>query len=137
MGIRPGYARKTVTRYSRTGDSETLPHLNVARWDHACGSYLTDEGDTVRLILIISKSQIVVMQVLLVTGGVKYQRVQAHVDYLDSTEVLEDMAGTWRLTDPLPSARSELKAATVENNIFVFGENILYPIKHYIESYNV
>ena len=77
------------------------------------------------------------MQVLLVTGGVKYQRVQAHVDYLDSTEVLEDMAGTWRLfTASLPSARGGLRAASLENNIFVFGENILYyiDIKHLIVS---
>ena len=76
------------------------------------------------------------MQVLLVTGGVKYQRVQAHVDYLDSTEVLEDMAGTWRLTASLPSGRDGLRAATVENNIFVFGENSLYyiDIEHRIVS---
>lgn len=46
---------------------------------------------------------------------------------LDSSEVLEDMAGTWRLfTASLPSAIDGLRAATVENNIFVFGESILY-----------
>ena len=65
------------------------------------------------------------MQVLLVTGGKQYS---GRVIYLDSTEVLEDMAGTWRLTAPLPSARYGLRAASVENNIFVFGENILYYI---------
>ena len=63
------------------------------------------------------------MQVLLVTGGMQYS---GGYIYLDSTEVLEDMAGTWRLTAPLPSGREELSAASVENNIFVFGENILY-----------
>ena len=57
------------------------------------------------------------MQVLLVTGG-------RNNDKLDSTEVLEDMAGTWRLTAPLPSARTGLRAASVDNNIFVFGQNI-------------
>jgi len=31
------------------------------------------------------------------------------------------MAGTWRLTAPLPSGRYGLRAASVENNIFVFG----------------
>ena len=56
---------------------------------------------------------------------------------LDSTEVLEDMAGTWRLTAPLPSARNKLRAASVENSIFVFGENILYyiNIEHFILLY--
>ena len=65
------------------------------------------------------------MQVLLVTGGQQYSGRDIS---LDSTEVLEDMAGTWRLTAPLPSARYGLRAASVENNIFVFGENILYYI---------
>ena len=51
----PDRVLKTVTRYSRTGQTETLPQLNVARFYHACGSYLTDEGDNVRFILNISK----------------------------------------------------------------------------------
>ena len=54
------------------------------------------------------------------TGGREYLS-----SALDSTEVLE-AGGTWRLTAPLPSARERLRAASVENNIFVFGENILY-----------
>ena len=59
-------------------------------------------------------------QVLLVTGGYGASR-------LDSTEILEgvDNARTWRLTAPLPSGRSSLRAAVLDNNIFVFGENIL------------
>ena len=65
------------------------------------------------------------MQVLLVTGGCK----SPNYIRLDSTEVLEDIAGeTWTLTAPLPSAREDLVAVSVENYIFVFGENILYQI---------
>ena len=56
------------------------------------------------------------MQVLLVTGGYN------HNDrYLTSTEVME-AGGTWRLTASLPSARNGLRAAVLDNNIFVFGE---------------
>ena len=40
-----------------------------------------------------------------------------------STEVLE-AGGAWRQTGPLPSARTELRAAVLNNNIFVFGDNI-------------
>ena len=78
------------------------------------------------------------MQVLLVTGGQQYSGGGGPI-FLDSTEVLEDMAGTWRLTAPLPSARVGLRAASVENNIFVFGEDILYyiDIEHLIVSDNV
>ena len=59
------------------------------------------------------------MQVLLVTGGYQYS---GEWIYLDSTEVLKDIA--WRMTAPLPSARAGLRAASVENNILLFGEDI-------------
>ena len=73
----------------------------------------------------------IVLQVLLVTGG--YNNIDG---FLDSTEVLEDITGTWRLTAPLPSARFGLRAASVDNNIFIFGENILYyiNIEYFIED---
>ena len=76
------------------------------------------------------------MQVLLVTGGLFWGGRWVE---LDSTEVLEDTAGTWRVTGPLPSVRANLKAAVLDNDIFVFGENILciINIEHLIVSYNV
>ena len=43
-------ALKKVTSYTRTGETETLDDLRVARRGHACGSYLTDQGDMVRFI---------------------------------------------------------------------------------------
>ena len=47
----PGMALKKVTSYTRTGEALTLAQLNVGRYTHACGSYLTDEGDMVRFIM--------------------------------------------------------------------------------------
>ena len=44
-------ALKTVTSYSRTGQTDHLPQLNVGRYKHACGSYLTNAGDNVRFKL--------------------------------------------------------------------------------------
>ena len=40
-----------------------------------------------------------------------------------STEELE-AGGAWRQTGPLPSERFGLRAAVLDNNIFVFGDNI-------------
>ena len=57
---------------------------------------------------------------LLVTGGTKHGG-SGGSSHLYSTEILEDTAGTWRITGPLPSVRSGLRAASVENNIFLFG----------------
>ena len=48
-----GVAPKSVTRYSRTGEVEVLPELNVARAFHACGAFLTDDGVTVSLSYLI------------------------------------------------------------------------------------
>ena len=73
------------------------------------------------------------MQVLLVTGG-----YTSKDGSMASTEVME-AGGTWRLTASLPSARHGLRAAVVNNNIFVFGENNLFyiNIEHIIVSCNV
>ena len=60
------------------------------------------------------------MQVLLVTGG---QQVSGNSSIpLDSTEILE--TNTWRISAPLPSARYGLKATSLENTIFLFGEKM-------------
>ena len=49
---------KRVTRYSRSGDAETLPQLNHGRYYHACGFYLNKQGDNVRFIVNIYISQL-------------------------------------------------------------------------------
>ena len=127
QGRTPDNTLNNVTRYNRTGQTETLPQLNVGRYDHACGSYLTDEGKIVRFIFNLTKYWIIVIQVLLVTGGAEY--AQGHFvhgwDDLASTEVLEDAAGAWRLTNPLPSVRKGLVAASVMNTIYVMGDSII------------
>ena len=63
-----------------------------------------------------NKYIIIILQVLLVTGGYDGS------DWLDSTEILDD--NNWRITAPLPSARSGLRAASIDNKILVFGRNI-------------
>ena len=70
------------------------------------------------------------------TGG---RRHSGYSGSLDSTEVLESKNGPWRPTAKLPAARDGLRAASVDNNIFIFGEIILYciDIEHLMISYNV
>ena len=62
----------------------------------------------------------ITMQVLLVTGGQQWSGNSSIP--LDSTEILE--TNTWRISAPLPSARYGLKAASLENTIFLFGEKM-------------
>ena len=54
----PDGALKTVTRYNKTGDTETLPQLIFGRYQHACGSYLSEQGENVRFILLVRSSKL-------------------------------------------------------------------------------
>ena len=51
----------------------------------------------------------------MVTGGVGGQAG-------DTTELLEEGAEQWRMSGPLPSPRSGLKAATINKRVIVMGE---------------
>ena len=62
----------------------------------------------------------IIMQVLLVTGGQQWSGNSSIP--LDSTEILE--TNTWRISAPLPSARYGLRAASLGNTIFLFGEKM-------------
>ena len=85
-------------------------------------------------ILSYNKYIIIILQVLLVTGG-----YDGSYNRLDSTEILEDT--TWTITAPLPSARSRLRAASIDNKILVFGKNIFIfydiIIIHYYSKYHM
>ena len=54
----------------------------------------------------------------LVTGGINVGGV------LDSTELYSEKVNSWKLWEPatLPSARWGLRAATVLNDLYVFGK---------------
>ena len=56
----------------------------------------------------------------MVTGGQQFSGESSIP--LDSTEILE--TNTWRISAPLPSARYGLKAASLGNTIFLFGEKM-------------
>ena len=67
-------------------------------------------------------------QVLLVTGG-KAQQAE-----LDSTETMVYPGGSWTTltTATLPSPRSSLRAATLNNVVFIFGKKCLNDLKYFI-----
>ena len=58
------------------------------------------------------------MQVLLVTGG-----SSSSTQYLDSTELLLPSATSWSYSAALPSARSGLRGATLDNKVVITGTN--------------
>jgi len=97
----PDRALNSVVRYNSQGVSEDLPSLTVRRYNHACGSYLDDNGQ----------------RVVLVTGGF-YRGSKTR--NLDSTELMVDFKA-WRPAANLPSARAGLRAASLNNKVFLFG----------------
>merc|ERR1712037_808803 len=97
-----------VTEYHMEDGTETaLTPLGQPRWCHACGVYLDADGQ----------------QVLIITGGAD----GSSYSYLSSTEVAIYSGGgsqlEWREveTGRLPTPRPELRAAVIENHIYVTG----------------
>merc|ERR1711936_801587 len=95
----PDRALNSVVRYNSQGVSEVLSSLTVRRAGHACTSYLNDNGQ----------------RVVLVTGG-----YNLGASVLDSTELMVDF-NSWRPAANLPSARPGLRAASLDNQVFLFG----------------
>ena len=52
---------KTVTKYSLTGEVTYLPTLKQGRMDHACTSFIDDNGVTVSLVVNIYFNIIVML----------------------------------------------------------------------------
>jgi len=95
----PDYALNSVVRYNSQGESEVLPSLTVRRYGHACASYLNGDGK----------------RVVLVSGGYNTGALE-----LDSTELMVDFK-PWRPAANLPSPRFGLRAASLDNKVFLFG----------------
>jgi len=95
----PDWALNSVVRYNSQGESEVLPSLTVRRYSHACTSYLNGDGK----------------RIILVTGG-----YNTGAEYPDSTELMVDFK-PWRPAANLPFPRFGLRAASLDNKVFLFG----------------
>ena len=72
----------------------------------------------VRLVDIkinVSSCSLIIFQTFLVSGGL------VGINYLSSTELLVETASAWILTGELPSPRSGLRGATIDNKVFMTG----------------
>jgi len=88
----------TVSEYGEAGFIRYLPDLNQGRFNHGCSYYEDEEG---RKTYIVSGGW----------GGVR----------LSSTEVLLETGSAWTLTGNLPSPRSDLRSAKIDNKIVMTG----------------
>lgn len=98
----------TVTRYGKNGFIENLPTLKYNRYQHGCAGYHKGK-----------------QFVLLVAGGFYNNGV------LSTTEIFEvDRSSSWTVKAPLPTPLYYLKAATLNNIVYMTGGYY-----HYRNSY--
>ena len=91
-----------MSQYGPEGFIADLPDLVNGRWDHACAGFHDDEDQFV----------------LLVAGG---RTLSAQPT--DSTEILKvGLSSNWTAVPPLPHGLVGLKATTVNNLIYLVGE---------------
>ena len=90
-----------------------LPGLTQGRYDHGCSYYNKEDGTKVSIS--INCSPIIIFQTYLVAGG------SDGSNYLSSTELLMETASAWVLTGELPSPRTGLRGANIDNRILMTG----------------
>ena len=91
-----------------------LPELLQGRLYHGCSYYNKDDGTKVSIS--INDSPIIIFQTYLVSGGYTGSA------RLSSTELLVETASAWVLTGELPSPRSGLRAANIDNKVLITGK---------------
>jgi len=98
------YDRPRVSEYTEIGFLRDLPSLQEGRHSHGCTYFVNDQGT----------------KTFLVTGG-----ATAPDSLTSSTELLEENADAWVLlqTGDLPTPRTGLRAANIDNMILVTGGN--------------
>jgi len=97
---------RRVTEYNEAGWVRDLPPLRTGRGRHGCSYFVNDKGT----------------KTFLVTGGLTpMPDARGGVEALSSTEVLEEAGKTWVSSGELPSARLDLRGATIDNRILMTG----------------
>ena len=109
-----------MSEYGEAGFIRYLPDLNQGRYYHGCSHYEDGEGRKVNID--INYSPLILVQTYLVSGGF-------YGGYLSSTEVLLETGSAWTLTGQLPSPRSGLRAARIDNKIVMTGNCSLGKLK--------
>ena len=111
---------------------EDLPSLNEGRWSHGCAGYRSEDDDLVSLLSVGSWTFCITQwfrfQVMLVTGGWDIIDMKTHkTKRFDSTELLAPGARSWRVVGALPMPMSGMhhSLATLNNQVFLFGEKAL------------
>ena len=109
-----------VTEYNETGHVRDLPPIQESRQAHSCSFYENDKG--IKVDIDINNCSIMIFQTYLVSGGwVADPAVSKHKQFLSSTELLVESSSAWVYTGELPSPRTGLRGANIDNRILMLG----------------
>ena len=116
------YTRTTVSVYSEAGWQRDLAQLTQGRRHHACSSF-THDGENVMSFVITTtqKLHFTIFQHLIVTGGWDVSNTN-----LDTTEVFSFSDNAWTKAGKLPAGMAEMRAATINNRVLLFGNYSIY-----------
>ena len=109
-----GYFLNRVSKYSETGFTRDLPQLLQARSRHGCSYFENEEGTKVDIDS--NSCGVIIFQTFLVTGG-----NNDNDGYLSSTELLVETSAAWILTGELPTPRSGLRGANIDQRVLMTG----------------
>ena len=120
------WSASRVQVYSVSGPQEELPNMLAPRYGHACGLFVNSDQQTVksnkhRYAIHNLKCMIVqLVQVYLVTGGSPLSSAG------DTTELLVHGDNSWTSSGRLPTPRTRLRGATINNKIVVTGKDVTW-----------
>ena len=109
----------TVSEYSESGFTRSLPELQQGRYDHGCSYFENEEGSLVDINSI--SCGVIFFQTFLVTGG-----INEYIDggFLSSTELLKMNAASWTYSGELPSP-SGLRGANIDKRVIMTGNKFI------------
>ena len=108
-----------MSKYTEAGWDRDLPDLQLNRFNHGCSYYDNDDGvkEDIDIIILLRAHHFI--QTFLVTGGKTNYGPNPH---RASTELLVGTASTWVFAGELPSPRTGVRGANIDNKVLMTGK---------------
>ena len=104
-----------VSEYSESGFTRDLPQLQQGREFHGCSYFENEEGTKVDIDS--NSCGVIIFQTFLVTGGLGFD----DDNKFSSTELLVENSAKWIYSGELPTPRSGLRGANIDQRVIMTG----------------
>ena len=108
------YSPNKVSEYSESGFTRYLPELQQGRRSHGCSYFENEEGTKVDIDS--NSCDLIIFQTFLVTGG-----RDDSFNTFSSTELLVENSAKWIYSGELPTPRSGLRGANIDQRVIMTG----------------